>query len=91
VDPVICSFPMNVPPRLEQLAFTIYEQQGATDEAKAKKRILKSQSKDLKYISSSVAADSKQKNQASDYYIGVFEQGKNKCYLLPAGAAYQMQ
>ena len=68
------------------MAFNLFEQPSGT-----KKRILKSQSKSLKFTSSSFAPDTKSKNQGSDYYVGVFDPAKNKCYLLQASTAYQMQ
>ena len=55
-----------------------------------KKRILKSNYKSIKYLATSFNQESKQKSQGSDYYIGVYEPSKNKCYLLPVSATYQM-
>ena len=55
---------------------------------KIKKRVLKSAFKALKYEASSLNADIKEKAQACDYYIGVFDSVKNKCYALPVDAAY---
>lgn len=85
-EPVVCSFPYNVPPQLDQMAFNIYEKTDAHN----KKRLLKSQSKSLKYTSTSFNQDTKTKAQASDYYVGVYEAGKDKCYLLPVATAFQM-
>lgn len=86
-EPVVCSFPSNVPPHLDEMAFNIYEKQDAQN----KKRLLKSQSKSLKYTSTSFNQDTKAKAQGSDYYIGVYEPSKDKCYLLPVATAFQMQ
>ncbi|MFN9905863.1 MAG: hypothetical protein ACK56F_07020 [bacterium] len=68
-----------MPAQLDQMAFNIYEKADAT----AKKRLLKSHLKSLKYSSTSYTQDTKAKAQASDYYVGVYEPGKDKCYLLP--------
>jgi hypothetical protein len=87
-EPVVCSFPSNVPPSLDKMNFNIYEQQQSTT---TKKRILKSQSKQIKFQSASFSAETKSKAQGSAYYIGVFDQSKDKCYLLPVSTAYQMQ
>ena len=57
---------------------------------RVRKRVLKSAYKTLKYEASSLHADIKQRTQTSDYYIGVFDSAKNKCYALPIDAAYQM-
>ena len=57
---------------------------------RVKKRVLKSAYKALKYEGSSLHADVKAKSQTSDYYIGVYDSVKNKCYALPIDAAYQM-
>lgn len=81
---MVCSFPHNVPPNLEQMQFSLYEH------ATQKKRVLKSQSKQVKYTSTSFSADTKPKSQGSDYYIGVYEQNKDKCYLLAVPTAFQM-
>ena len=35
-------------------------------------------------------ADVKAKTQTSDFYIGVYDSAKNKCYALPIETAYQM-
>lgn len=86
-EPVVCSFPQNVPPQLDQMSFNIYEQASGTQ----KKRLLKSQSKSLKFTSTSFNLDTKAKSQGSDYMIGVYEPGKDKCYLIPVSAAYQIQ
>jgi A49-like RNA polymerase I associated factor len=66
--------------------FNIFEQNSAGP----KKRLLKSQYKGIKYVSTSFNQDTKLKSQGSDYFIGVYEPSKNKCYLLPLSAAYQM-
>lgn len=69
------------------MSFNIYEQASGTQ----KKRLLKSQSKSLKFTSTSFNLDTKAKSQGSDYMIGVYEPGKDKCYLIPVSAAYQIQ
>ncbi len=83
-DPVVCSFPHNVPTSLDQMAFNIYEQSTATQ----KKRLLKSASKTINYTSTSFNPDTKSKSQGSDYYIGIYEPSKDKCYMLPVPTAY---
>ena len=69
----------------------MYQEKNRDDAPKKiKKRVLKSAYKALKYEASSLNADIKEKAQACDYYIGVFDSTKNKCYALPVDAAYQM-
>ena len=70
------------------MKFDIYEQQKQTN---VKKRILKSKFKNIKYESSSFNSDCRAKQQGSDYYVGVYDSKKDKCYLVPVGVAYQMQ
>ena len=69
------------------MKFNLYEQ---NKQSSVKKRILKGQHKNLKYEASSFSADCKPKTQGSDYYVGVFDTKKDKCYLVPVQAAYQM-
>jgi len=52
--------------------------------------MIKAQNKTVKYAAWSDTVESKPKSQASDYYIGVFDEEKDKCYLVPVSAAYQM-
>lgn len=95
-QPVLVSFPHNMPPpaQLSQMKFNLYQEvrdpSKTTAQQRVKKRVLKSAYKALKYESSSMQADIKDKAQASDYYIGVYDSVKNKCYALPIDAAYQM-
>ena len=35
-------------------------------------------------------ADARSKQQGSDYYIGVYDTSKDKCYLVPVHSALQM-
>ena len=77
------------------MKFNLYQEnrgegKAAANQVRVKKRVLKSAYKALKYEASSLHADIKQKSQTSDYYIGVFDSAKNKCYALPVDAAYQM-
>ena len=53
-----------------------------------KKRVLKSQYKNVKYEANSFSADCKAKSQGSDYYVGVYDPSRNKCYLVPIKEAY---
>lgn len=71
------------------MKFNLYEEEKTT-QTRAKKRVIKSSFKALKYEASSMHADIKNKAQSSDFYIGVFDSAKNKCYALPVDAAYQM-
>ena len=92
-EPVLVSFPYNMPAptQLKQMKFNLYEEQrqGAASGTRLRKRVLKSQYKQvLKYEASSLHADIRPKNQTSDYYLGVFDTTKNKCYALPIDAAY---
>ena len=74
------------------MKFNLYQEckDGQQTATRAKKRVLKSAYKALKYEASNLGADIKQKNQGSDYYIGVLDTAKNKCYAMPVEAAYQM-
>jgi hypothetical protein len=69
------------------MKFNIFEK---SDQAVGggKKRLLKSSHKTLKYQSTNFNPDSKAKNQSSDYYVGIYDEAKDKCYLLPVSAAY---
>lgn len=92
-EPVLVSFPYNMPPasQLAQMKFNLYEElKQSTAAPRLRKRVLKSAYKALKYEASSLNADIKPKSQTSDYYIGVMDTTKNKCYALPIEAAYQM-
>ena len=93
-QPVLVSFPQNIPPskQLSKMKFNLYEEdkQTQSQSMRVRKRVLKSAYKTLKYEASSLHADIKQRTQTSDYYIGVFDSAKNKCYALPIDAAYQM-
>ena len=91
--PVLVSFPSNMPSssQLAQMKFNMYQEKNRDGAPKKiKKRVLKSAYKALKYEASSLNADIKEKAQACDYYIGVFDSAKNKCYALPVDSAYQM-
>ena len=70
------------------MKFDIYEKNKQTG---IKKRILKSKYKNVKYESSSFNSDCRAKQQGSDYYVGVYDSKKDKCYLVPVSVAYQMQ
>lgn len=71
------------------MKFNIYEESKPAG-SRLRKRVLKSAHKALKYEASSQHLDIKQKAQSSDYYIGVYDESKNKCYAIPVDAAYQM-
>ncbi len=90
-QPVLVSFPYNTPAKeqLAQMKFNLYEEQRPGQEkSRAKKRVLKSAYKALKYEAASTQADIKGKSQGSDYYLGVYDSVKNKCYALPIDTAY---
>ena len=72
------------------MKFNLYQEckDGQQTATRAKKRVLKSAYKALKYEASNLGADIKQKNQGSNYYIGVLDTTKNKCYAMPVEAAY---
>ena len=78
------------------MRFNLYEEQKpeaattTTTAVRVKKRVLKSAYKNLKYEASNMHADVKAKTQTSDFYIGVYDSAKNKCYALPIETAYQM-
>ena len=77
--------------QLAQMKFNMYqEMQREGSPKRIKKRVLKSAYKALKYEASSLNADIKVKAQACDYYMGVFDSVKNKCYAMPVDSAYQM-
>ena len=94
---MLASFPHNMPPQaqLASMSFNLYEQarpgDNGTSPAKAvRKRVLKSAYKAVRYQASSMNADCKARSQTSDYYIGVFDAEKNKCYAVPVDTAYQL-
>lgn len=80
------------------MKFDLYEQRTVTKEPQpdsdfpvntiVHKRILKAHYKGIKYHASSFLNESRAKTQSSDYYVGVFDEKSDKCYLLPVGAAY---
>ena len=77
------------------MKFNLYEEQkpetaATSTSVRIKKRVLKSAYKNLKYEASNMHADVKAKTQTSDFYIGVYDSAKNKCYALPIETAYQM-
>ena len=82
-----------------QMKYDLYEQRTITREplpdsnfpaSISRKRILKASFKGIKYQACSFLNESRAKTQSSDYYVGVYDEKKDKCYLLPVGAAYQM-
>ena len=75
--------------QLAQMKFNMYEEEKPAGN-RIRKRVLKSAFKTLKYEANSQHPDIKAKSQTSDYYIGVFDAAKNKCYAIPVDAAYQM-
>ena len=78
------------------MKFDLYEQRTISREpqldsnfpAITRKRILKASYKGIKYQASSFHNESRAKTQSSDYYVGVYDEKIDKCYLLPIGAAY---
>ena len=85
-EPILCTFPQNPPAKLSHMRFDIYEQENS----KQKKRILKSAHKSLKFSATSNHADTRPKGQGSDYYVGIYDSTKDRCYLMPVSATYQL-
>lgn len=77
------------------MKFDLYEQRTIAKDGDSelpptivRKRLLKAHFKGIKYQASSFLNESRAKTQSSDYYVGVFDEKNDKCYLLPVGAAY---
>ena len=97
VEPILASFPSNMPSTeaFKEMQFTIYQQQskdsGFKSSATKKKnrRVIKAQRKGVKYEAKSYLHDANTKDQASDYYMGVFNSEDNKVYMIPVTNPYQ--
>jgi|LauGreDrversion4_2_1035121.scaffolds.fasta_scaffold58841_1 hypothetical protein len=55
------------------MTFNLFEQ--STEHSK--KRLIKSESKNVKYSATSFSVDNKLKSQASDFYVGIYDSSKD--------------
>lgn len=78
-EPLLASFPANVPPALGKMRFSVYQQEAR----KGPKRVVKAEYKGLKYEAKAT------KDQASDYYLALFDPSKNTAYAMKVGSALQ--
>lgn len=79
------------------MQFNIYQQEKATlgkkaladpSKKKAPKRVIKAEYKGIKYEAKSNAAESIGKEQASDYYVTIFDSQKNQAYAIKVESAF---
>ena len=54
----------------------------------SQRRVIKSAYKKIKYEAVSYGSDVKQRNQNSDYYVGIFDPDKNQMIALPVSTCY---
>ena len=94
-EPILASFPNNLPPQevLKKMQFNAfqYESNQKGKEPKLKRRLIKAELKGsgVKYQAKNHVHDANPKDQASDYYVGVFNKDENKVYLIPVNGCYQ--
>ena len=50
---------------------------------------MKAAYKGIKYEAKNYSAEMSEKDQASDYYVAIFDSKENKAYTIPIKAAYQ--
>lgn len=51
--------------------------------------MIKAEKKGIKYIAKSTSHECNPKNQASDYYLGIYNEEDNKVYMVKLSTAYQ--
>ncbi|CDW75122.1 UNKNOWN [Stylonychia lemnae] len=95
-EPIIASFPNNMPSaqQLQRLQFNILQQESKTSlVSKQKRRLIKADFKNanggVRYSAKNFGHDINTKDQASDYYLGVFSAEDNKVIMLPVTSCYQ--
>lgn len=86
-EPLLASFPANMPSAkaLSKMQFNVFQQQSK----KAPKRIVKAEYKGIKYEAKSYQGHAAGKDQASDYYLTLFDPDKNVAYALKVSSALQ--
>ena len=92
-EPILASFPSNLPSEkaLSKMHFNVYQLEKNIAKKKSVRRVIKAQFKGINYEAKSYSADMGDKDQASDYYVSVFDSKDNKAYTIPIKAAYQFQ
>ena len=83
-----------MPLNLDEIEFRMFEHPDSKNRSeKKKKRVLKAQSKNIKYVASSNGPNTSERNQAMDFYVGVLsdKDGASKVYTMPITCPYQFQ
>ncbi len=90
-EPILASFPNNLPKSqvLSKMNFNIYQLDKTTSKKKTVRRVIKAEHKGIKYEAKSYSAEMGEKDQASDYYVCIFDPNDNRAYTVPVKAAYQ--
>jgi A49-like RNA polymerase I associated factor len=87
-EPILASFPCNLPTGdiLKKIPFNLYQSEKPSK--KGVRRVIKAEHKGIKYEAKSYSAEMCERDQASDYYVAVFDSKDNKAYTIPIKGAY---
>lgn len=98
-EPILASFPQNLPPAhiLRKMHFNIYQQEKnaqaktTTDpnKKKAVRRVIKAEHKGIRYEAKAHTSEAQSRDQASDYFLALFDPKDNKSYCIPLSSAFQ--
>lgn len=74
-EPILASFPSNLPKSevLSRMNFNIYQLDKTSSKKKTVRRVIKAEYKGIKYEAKSYTAEMGEKDQASDYYVCIFD------------------
>ena len=88
-EPILASFPSNLPTghALKKMAFNVFQSEKPSK--KGVRRVVKAEYKGIKYEAKNYSSEIQDKDQASDYYVAVFDSKDNKAYTIPIKGAYQ--
>ena len=88
-EPILASFPSNLPsgPALKKMSINLFQSEKPSK--KGVRRVIKAEHKGIKYEAKSYSAEIQEKDQASDYYVAIFDAKDNKAYTIPIKGAYQ--
>jgi len=70
------------------MKFNVYQLDKTVGKKKTVRRVIKAEHKGIKYEAKNYAAEMGEKDQASDYYVCIFDSKDNKAYTVPIKAAY---
>eukprot|EP00347_Sterkiella_histriomuscorum_P023078 403336035 len=100
-EPIIASFPNNMPSgqHLQKLTFAAFQQEKdnqGKQQNRLKRRLIKAEYKQgsqaaggVRYQGKNHGHDINPKDQASDYYMGVFVPEENRVFMVPVSTCYQ--